>query len=318
MSPDEAIEALAQAAQDLPREAMQWSIDHWDEAGPRFIALLERYASGADRSDGATAALFFVIHLLGEMAETEAFPSLCTLMRQEQPLEDALGDAITETLTGVVISTFNDDLDALKAVIEAEDADQFVRLGTLQALAYITRIGKCSDGDMRAYLLHLFDHMQPQAECVAWAGWADAVSNLGYEDYAAKAEQLIRRGFVPLGLMTVRDFRSDLRRTLDDPERMAGFARGRIGPFVDAIGTLEHWYDFTAEAKAAEARPAASLVEGEDEIEDEPGGYVLAAPHVNPLRHVGRNDPCPCGSGKKYKKCCIDKPAAERAFQPEG
>ncbi|HHT76751.1 MAG TPA: SEC-C domain-containing protein [Clostridiaceae bacterium] len=22
---------------------------------------------------------------------------------------------------------------------------------------------------------------------------------------------------------------------------------------------------------------------------------------------VGRNDPCPCGSGKKYKKCCINK-----------
>lgn len=22
---------------------------------------------------------------------------------------------------------------------------------------------------------------------------------------------------------------------------------------------------------------------------------------------VGRNDPCPCGSGKKYKKCCADK-----------
>lgn len=22
---------------------------------------------------------------------------------------------------------------------------------------------------------------------------------------------------------------------------------------------------------------------------------------------VGRNEPCPCGSGKKFKKCCIDK-----------
>ena len=22
---------------------------------------------------------------------------------------------------------------------------------------------------------------------------------------------------------------------------------------------------------------------------------------------VGRNDPCPCGSGKKYKKCCMIK-----------
>jgi len=22
------------------------------------------------------------------------------------------------------------------------------------------------------------------------------------------------------------------------------------------------------------------------------------------MKEVGRNDPCPCGSGKKYKKCC--------------
>jgi len=22
---------------------------------------------------------------------------------------------------------------------------------------------------------------------------------------------------------------------------------------------------------------------------------------------IGRNKPCPCGSGKKYKKCCIEK-----------
>lgn len=33
------------------------------------------------------------------------------------------------------------------------------------------------------------------------------------------------------------------------------------------------------------------------------------APDTQPLRRseprVGRNDPCPCGSGKKYKKCCL-------------
>jgi len=32
-------------------------------------------------------------------------------------------------------------------------------------------------------------------------------------------------------------------------------------------------------------------------------------PAATPVRHsaprVGRNDPCPCGSGKKYKKCCL-------------
>jgi preprotein translocase subunit SecA len=28
---------------------------------------------------------------------------------------------------------------------------------------------------------------------------------------------------------------------------------------------------------------------------------------AKPVHHdkVGRNDPCPCGSGKKYKKCCL-------------
>ena len=28
---------------------------------------------------------------------------------------------------------------------------------------------------------------------------------------------------------------------------------------------------------------------------------------TNPLRDVGRNDPCPCGSGSKFKKCCLGK-----------
>ena len=30
----------------------------------------------------------------------------------------------------------------------------------------------------------------------------------------------------------------------------------------------------------------------------------------NPIQagaKVGRNDPCPCGSGKKFKKCCMNK-----------
>jgi preprotein translocase subunit SecA len=29
------------------------------------------------------------------------------------------------------------------------------------------------------------------------------------------------------------------------------------------------------------------------------------APVLKSRAKVGRNDPCPCGSGKKYKKCCL-------------
>jgi len=33
--------------------------------------------------------------------------------------------------------------------------------------------------------------------------------------------------------------------------------------------------------------------------------------YVKESKDVGRNDPCPCGSGKKYKKCCMNKPKDE-------
>jgi hypothetical protein len=35
-----------------------------------------------------------------------------------------------------------------------------------------------------------------------------------------------------------------------------------------------------------------------------PKGGLRIPPAVNKTPDVGRNDPCPCGSGKKYKKCC--------------
>lgn len=39
------------------------------------------------------------------------------------------------------------------------------------------------------------------------------------------------------------------------------------------------------------------------EEDDEPA----LATHVKKQPKIGRNDPCPCGSGKKYKKCCMNK-----------
>ena len=37
--------------------------------------------------------------------------------------------------------------------------------------------------------------------------------------------------------------------------------------------------------------------------ENEPGEADAAQPYVRDERKVGRNEPCPCGSGKKYKQC---------------
>ena len=48
----------------------------------------------------------------------------------------------------------------------------------------------------------------------------------------------------------------------------------------------------------------------EAEPSEEEKAADVPAPAINeyhPGPKFGRNDPCPCGSGKKYKKCCIGK-----------
>lgn len=63
-------------------------------------------------------------------------------------------------------------------------------------------------------------------------------------------------------------------------------------------------------------------MEGEDRVHHEVGHFrksrdrwyfvngetVSPKPFTREEPKVGRNDPCPCGSGKKYKKCCAGKP----------
>jgi preprotein translocase subunit SecA len=40
------------------------------------------------------------------------------------------------------------------------------------------------------------------------------------------------------------------------------------------------------------------VTEATDAVEKQKSKPVRSGPKV------GRNDPCPCGSGKKYKQCC--------------
>src|SRR3954471_17620599 len=141
MDIETAIQAFASAGNDLPQEAAEWSLDHWEEAAPGLLGVLERFASGAERSDEAASAVFFILHLAGEKQDTRAFPLLCRLALDGEALEAVLGDGVTTTLTQILISTYDGDLDALKGVIEAAEADEDVRAEALQALAYLTATG---------------------------------------------------------------------------------------------------------------------------------------------------------------------------------
>ena len=114
MDVESAIHAFAHAGDNLPRDAMQWTLDNWDEAAPGLLRVLEQYADGTDRSEETASAVFFVLHLAGGRRDTRAFPLICRLARDAEAMEAALGDGIATTLKQIMISTYDGDLDTLK------------------------------------------------------------------------------------------------------------------------------------------------------------------------------------------------------------
>src|SRR3954452_2078788 len=164
MDVETAIRAFASAGHDLPREAMRWALDHWDEAAPGLLGMLERFAGGADRSEEAAGAVFFILHLAGERRETRAFAPLCRLAKDAEAIDAVLGDGVTTTLSRIMISTYDGDLDTLKGVIEADGADEYTRAGALEVLAYLAATGRVAREEAEAYLLHLYEALRPQHE----------------------------------------------------------------------------------------------------------------------------------------------------------
>ncbi len=67
---------------------------------------------------------------------------------------------------------------------------------------------------------------------------------------------------------------------------------------ADTVGTLFHLQVRPHQEPPPEARPA------QPELFFSHGDSDGPAPVMRKEKKVGRNDPCPCGSGKKYKKCC--------------
>lgn len=80
------------------------------------------------------------------------------------------------------------------------------------------------------------------------------------------------------------------------------------GGYIDGARTHASW----DEEATPEIATIGALAEDEED-DDEPllAGMVRAiyehfkVNRAAPAPKIGRNDPCPCGSGKKYKKCCL-------------
>ena len=257
------------------------------------LRVLDAAGSGTTLSQKEKNLLFWGIHVLGAARQERAFQPLMRLLRQPSDRLDALlGDALTETLPRIVAGVFDGNADELFAVIGDPKLDDFVRWELFRALAFLTQVGRIDPVATRNFLLRFDDERLAVPGEVPWEGWQEAIALLGLREMAARVETARREGRIPDDISGPGRFEGMLKQAEASPDDMARFAAERLGYIEDLLAELD-W-----------ALPREDAEEGmrfDGRLPDD----EAAVPVRNPLRHVGRNDPCPCGSGKKFKKCCL-------------
>jgi hypothetical protein len=275
----------------LPVEAIRAAQDNRDAMVPVFLQCIDECLASEGMS-AMSSALFFVFHLLGEWREKSAYRPLAKLLRLPgDAIEPILGGASTESVHRVMAAVFDGDPDPLYEIILDKDADEFIRSRMSHAVAMLTRRGELSRDEARRFLRDCSSQLQPQEDCFVWSGWLDAIAWLGLDDLKPLARQAFARGSVDPTWLTFEDFEQDLRHGVAHPDADPLHLGGDLSLFGDTIAELSGWYCFNPEARSRD-----------EPLWSQPS---LRTPERNPFRKVGRNDPCPCGSGKKFKKCCL-------------
>jgi hypothetical protein len=284
----------------LPVEALRAADADRAALMPQFLRTVEQYVAGEGHPSRAEA-LFFLFHLFGQRREKSAYRPLAKLLRLPADEVDSIfGSATTETTHRVMAAVFDGDPKPLYDVILDPGADEFVRSRMCEALAMVTLRRELSRAEAERFLRACYSAIEPQDECFVWNGWQSAIALLGLVELKPLVEEAFQRGFISESWLSFHHFESDLQHAIEGSTPPAQ-AKDEYTLFGDTIEELSSWYCFSPEYLARKERRTENRMP--PLLQSAPG--VIGVPAVNPFRHVGRNDPCPCGSGKKFKKCCL-------------
>jgi hypothetical protein len=284
--------------QGLPRPALAAATERRAEMTPIFLRELDEYLDAPDLDPARTMRLFFIFHLFGEWREKAAYRPLARLLRLPcEQLKAVLGDATTETSHRVMAAVFDGDPQPLFDIIFEEDADEFVRSRMFDAIVMLVLRGEIERSIAEQFLRDGLTQVRPQKANYVWEGWLDAVAMLGLVHFRDMVAEAFERGSFDEYGTVISDFEEMLQRALASPSEPWGSRSDEYSPFGNTPEELAHWTRFR-EKRASAARQAPRSLEVLHRSLSE-------GSRINPLRDVGRNDPCPCGSGKKYKKCCL-------------
>ncbi len=235
------------------------------------------------------------IFLLTEIGDTSIIPDLLKCLRMnEDDLHALYGDVLTEHMWLPFARLGFNSLDDLWQFATDTSVYDFARHAAIRGIIAMHHFHPGRRPDTVAFIERLLgrtdcfpiDHMAGILCDCADSGLMELTDRA--KEFAGK---MIDDGEEPYPMATADDV---LRAFEKGPRR--SYITERLHSVFDVNKVWQHW---------AEARE--DKEEDDDEfgsLEDEDGiGEFPFQPEKSSGTRIGRNDPCPCESGKKYKKC---------------
>lgn len=313
METAEIIERFQRLDKKFELEAVEAALANCEAITPALLAVLEEVAEKGAAVDptGEYMAHLYAMFLLAQFRETRAYPIVVRIaMLPSDELDELFEDFITASLDSVLASVCGGDLSGIKSIIECETADQWARGAAIDSLLALVNAGALSREEVLDYfgILYREKLARTPENDVVWSELICSTADLYPEELMSEIERAYADELVDITFVDLDDVRVDLSK---GKERMlADLAASPHHQLVnDIVNEFGSWYCFHEDERDADNRTAESNADDEINAWDvitEPGQWNALAPatYRREAPKIGRNDPCPCGSGKKYKKCC--------------
>lgn len=274
----------------FPLEDITEVINNRDDAIPHLLGILEHSIENFDAlfAENGYFAHIYAMYLLAQFREKKAYPLLIKLF--SIPGDEILyftGDVATEDLARIFFSVCHGDTDPLKSLIENNAVNEYVRSAALNCLLMMVAAGQKDRSEIVAYHKELFNGRLEREYSHVW----DTLVTSSYYLYPGEVFGEIRRayeaGLVDTFFIRFRMIEDAMNKGKE--ESLLELGRLKNQSIDDTITELKNWACFRQPDKK----------KGKN--------YLQEAKALKKEGKTGRNDPCPCGSGKKYKKCCLGK-----------
>ncbi|NCA72054.1 MAG: DUF1186 domain-containing protein, partial [Sphingobacteriia bacterium] len=193
------------------------------------------------------------------------------------------GDLVTEDLDRILAAVCGEDVDPIKGMIENRAVNEYVRSACLRVLVRLVARRELERESVVAYFRSLFNGTLEREADVLWTSLVVVCCNLYPEELLPDIERAFDAGLVDTSFVG----RDDVARVMSEGKEQALRVADRKGPIEDTVSEMSWWACFREDDRKA-AHQAPTIAQGAR-------GKAVK---------VGRNEPCPCGSGKKFKKCC--------------